>query len=203
MVVMVTGFEPFGEDAVNPTQEIVNRLPERIGDARIEKLVLPVEFFRAPDEAEAFAWRVRPDAVLCLGLAGGRDAVTPERTAVNVMDARIPDNAGFKPSDEAVCQNGPAAYFTTLPVREMIRRMTEEGIPAKLSESAGTYVCNCLMYRMLRSCAEQGRKVPCGFVHVPYLDTMGKEGSFSLGIDVMVRAVSLCVEAVCEEMQSV
>ena len=194
MVILLTGFEPFGEDAVNPTEEIVKAFPEEICGAKIVKAVLPVEFARGPETAVSFARRVRPDAILCLGLAGGREAITPERTAVNVMDARIPDGCGFQPADEKICLEGENAYFSTLPFREMIRRLSEEGIPARLSESAGTYVCNCLMYRMLRFVGEEMPGVPCGFVHVPYSEEMGKEGKPSLPLAEMIRGIELCVE---------
>ncbi|MBQ4473224.1 MAG: pyroglutamyl-peptidase I [Lachnospiraceae bacterium] len=193
MVVLVTGFEPFGGDAVNPTQEIVHALPAREGQAEIVKLVLPVEFVRGPEEAVSEIRRIRPDAVICLGLAGGREAVTPERTAVNVMDARIPDAAGYRPKDQAIRPGEREAYFTALPYRAMIEAVKAEGVPAKLSESAGTYVCNCLMYEVLRLRAQEGLKIPCGFVHVPYLDTMGKDGQPSLSLDEMVRAVLACI----------
>lgn len=165
MKLLITGFEPFGGEERNASWDAVALLPERIGPWELDKLCLPVvygEAFRvlAPHLAEK-----RPDAVICVGQAGGRTAITPERVAVNLRDARIPDNAGNQPRDEAVEPQGPAAYFSTLPVRQMTEVIRSAGIPAALSLSAGAFVCNDLFYLLMHSLAGSG--VPGGFIHVP------------------------------------
>ena len=135
---LITGFMPFGSEDRNPSWEAVSALPERIGDWLLKKLLLPVEFSRAADLAEKAAEDCHADAILSVGLAAGRTAVTPEYVGVNVRDASIPDNAGVQPEGEPVDPDGPAAYFSTLPVREMTKAIQGAGVPAKLSYTAGT-----------------------------------------------------------------
>ena len=162
---LVTAFEPFGGEAVNASLLALRALPEAVGDWRILKKVLPVVFGRAAEEAIAAAADLRPDAVLCLGQAAGRKAVTPELVAVNLQFARISDNAGNAPEDEPVIPGGRAAYFATLPARKLARAMVDAGFPAALSCSAGLYVCNDLMYRLLAHF--DGTGVGMDFIHVP------------------------------------
>lgn len=163
---LVTGFEPFGNEDRNPSLEAVKALPDRIGVWSLRKLFLPVEFGRAAVLAFKAAGECHADAVLCIGLAAGRTAVTPEYIGVNVRDASIPDNAGCRPQGEPVDPNGPAAYFSTLPVREMTAAIAAAGVPAKLSYTAGTYVCNDLLYSLLRSFS--GTETHVAFIHVPH-----------------------------------
>ena len=162
---LLTGFMPFGGEERNPSWEALKALPERIGDWRLIKLLLPVEFSRAAALAIGTAEECRADAVLSVGLAAGRAAVTPEAIGVNVRDASIPDNAGQKPEGEPIDPNGPAAYFSTLPVREITAAIANAGIPAKLSYTAGTYVCNDLLYSILHRFS--GTAVRAAFVHIP------------------------------------
>ena len=190
MPILVTAFEPFGGDALNASQEILNALPATIGGVRLEKRLLPVTFFAASIIAVEAAAALRPDAIVCLGQAGGRDAVTPERVAVNHMDAKIPDNDGFQPVDQPVIPNAPAAYFSTLPVKAMVDHMQGVGVPARLSDSAGTYVCNALMFAMLH----RMREIPCGFIHVPYLTEQGKGETIpSLPKETVLRGITACL----------
>ena len=190
MPILVTAFEPFGGDALNASQEILNALPATHGGVRLEKRLLPVTFFAASVIAVEAAAALRPDAIVCLGQAGGRDAVTPERVAVNHMDAKIPDNDGFQPVDQPVIPNAPAAYFSTLPVKAMVDHMQGVGVPARLSDSAGTYVCNALMFAMLH----RMREIPCGFIHVPYLTEQGKgEEAPSLPKETVLRGITACL----------
>jgi pyroglutamyl-peptidase len=167
---LVTGFEPFGSERVNPSWEAVKALPERIGDRKLHKLLLPVEFGQAARLAIGTAKECGADAILCVGLAAGRDAVTPEAIGVNVRDASIPDNAGYRPEGEPIDPNGPAAYFSTLPVRKMTEAINGAGIPARLSYTAGTYVCNDLLYSLLHCFS--GSDVPVAFVHIPLERTL-------------------------------
>ena len=168
MKILVTGFDPFGGEAVNPSWEAVRLLPERINGAQILKRLLPTEFVRSASVLEAALDDIRPDAVLCVGQAGGRSAITPERVAINLMDARIPDNAGFQPIDEPVFPGGKSAYFSTLPVKDMVRAINAAELPSALSCTAGTYVCNSTMYTLLRLADEKYPSMCGGFVHVPY-----------------------------------
>lgn len=162
MTVLVTAFEPFGGSEENASLAALSLLPERTDGLLLEKRVLPTAFGESWETLSRAAEEVRPDAVLCLGEAGGRREVTVERVAVNLMDARIPDNAGARPRDKSIDPYGPAAYFSTMPTREMA-----EAADAALSYTAGTFVCNCIFYLSLRRF-----DVPCGFIHVPTLETM-------------------------------
>ena len=191
MPILVTAFTPFGGDALNASQEILNALPATLGGVRLEKCLLPVSFRAAPRLALEAAERLRPEAIVCLGQAGGRDAVTPERVAVNLMDAKIPDNDGFQPVDEPVIPNAPAAYFSALPVKTMVEAMQRIGVPARLSNTAGTYVCNALMFAMLH----QTKDIPRGFIHVPYLTEQGRGKTVpSLPMETVLRGVTACLQ---------
>ena len=167
MTILVTAFDPFGGEETNASLEVLKALPERIGGAELVKRVLPTVFGLSAQLAREAAEELRPDAVVCLGQAGGRKAVTPERVAVNLMDAAGPDNAGNLPVDEPVVPGGPATYFSTLPVKAMTAAVRETGVPAAVSCTAGTFVCNSLMYAMLHYAAEKCPDLPCGFIHVP------------------------------------
>ena len=169
MKILVTGFEPFGGETVNPAWEAVRALPNEIGGAQIVRLRLPVTFDGCLPPLIDMIKREQPDAVLCIGQAGGRAAITPERVAINLDDARIPDNDGFQPVDAPVVPGGPAAYFSTLPIRAMAEAMRAAGADAQISNTAGTYVCNSLMYAVLHGMHTRRPGLPCGFIHLPYL----------------------------------
>ena len=139
---LITGFDPFGGESVNPSWEAVRRLPDEIGPWRLTKLQIPTVFGQAAQTVLETAEKVAPDAIVCVGQAGGRNAVTPEVVAINLREARIPDNAGHQPENLPVVEGGPAAYFATVPVREMVGVMQAAGYPAALSYSAGAFVCN-------------------------------------------------------------
>ena len=191
MAILITAFAPFGGDALNASQEVLTALPDVLGGVRLDKRLLPVSFRSAPRLAAEAAERLRPEAIVCLGQAAGRDAVTPERVAVNLMDAAAPDNDGFQPVDEPVIPSGPAAYFSTLPVKAMVEAMRRLDVPARLSNTAGTYVCNALMYAMLH----RVKDVPCGFIHVPYLTEQGKGSTApSLPRELVLRGITACLQ---------
>lgn len=164
MKILVTAFDAFGGESINPTERALQQLPDRIGDAELVKLVIPTKFGESLRRVIEAAEGSAVDAIVCLGQAGGRAHITPERVAINVMDAGIPDNAGYQPVDVPVVEGGPAAYFSTLPVKEMVAAM--EDIPARLSNTAGTFVCNQLLYGLLHRFADTG--ISAGFVHVPF-----------------------------------
>lgn len=173
MTILVTGFEPFGGETVNASWEAVRLLPRRIGGWEVEKLLVPVVFGLAGESVIEAAERLMPEAVLCVGEARGRKAVTPERVAVNLRDARIPDNAGRQPCDERIVSGGPAAYFSTLPVKRIVQSIQAKGIPAEQSLSAGSFVCNDLFYTLCHRL--DGTGIPAGFIHVPGPETMPAE----------------------------
>ncbi|PAW68536.1 MAG: pyroglutamyl-peptidase I [Opitutia bacterium Tous-C1TDCM] len=175
--VLLTGFEPFGGDATNPSQDIVRALDGRtIAGHRVAGRVLPCVFGKSVRELRRWLRRERPLLVICLGVAAGRGAITPERVAINLDDARMPDNAGEQPVDRPIARGGPAAYFSTLPVKGIVAALARRGLPAAVSHTAGTFVCNHVFYSLMRTLARRrGRAgaVRGGFIHVPAADTAG------------------------------
>lgn len=168
---LITGFDPFDGGRINPSWEAVRALPDTIGEYVLCKLDIPTEFSRSAERVLETASAFQPDAILCVGLAGGRDAVTPERIAVNIRDARIPDNRGVQPHGERVIEDAPAAYFATVPVERMASAIRDAHIPASVSNTAGTYVCNDVFFTLLHRFAHTSVRV--GFIHVPYLPEQG------------------------------
>ena len=169
---LITGFDPFGGESINPSWEAVKLLPDEIGEYTLYKLQIPTVFGVAAEKLLEKAEGIQPDVIISVGQAGGRAAVTPERVGINVRDARIADNAGTIPADEAIISGGPDGYFSTLPVKAMIAAITEAGLPAAISNTAGTFVCNDVLYTMLHHYRDT--HVRCGFIHVPYLPQQGE-----------------------------
>lgn len=174
MKILLTAFDPFGGETVNPAQQAVAEVADTIGNAEIVKIVVPTVFGKAPQVVAEAIRAEKPDAVLCIGQAGGRPDLTVERIGINVDDARIADNAGNTPCDAPIVPDGPAAYFATLPIKAMVAAIREAGIPASVSNSAGTFVCNHLLYSVLHLTAGTG--VKAGFMHVPFLPSQVKDG---------------------------
>lgn len=169
MKVLVTGFDPFGGERVNPAYEAVKALPDTLDGAQIYKRELPTAFDRSAAALEGYLCELQPDIVLCVGQAGGTPAVRVERVAINLADARFPDNDGAQPLDEPLRADGDAAYFSTLPVRAMVQAVRAAGLPCSVSYTAGTYVCNAALYNALYLAAKRFPGLRAGFVHVPYL----------------------------------
>ena len=168
--VLLTGFGPFGSAKVNPSWLAVKRLHGRvIRGRRIVARRLPVVFARSLPALQRQLKKVKPVLVICVGLADGRAEITPERVAVNLDDARMADNAGRKPADQLILPGGPAAYWSTLPVKVIVRALRRRGIPARVSASAGAYVCNHVFYGLMHELARSGNRVRGGFIHVPPL----------------------------------
>lgn len=188
--ILVTGFDPFGGADINPAWEAVKALPERIGDFTLYKLEIPTVFGMAAERVLEAAREIQPDVILCVGQAGGRSAVTPERIAVNIRDGKIADNADNQPVGEYVVPDGPAAYFATLPVKAMAEAICAAGLPGQVSNSAGAFVCNDTLYLLLHHYAGTGVRV--GFLHVPWLP---RQGAPSLPLEDTVRAVTAAIEA--------
>ena len=171
MKILVTAFDPFGGESLNPAQLAVEKLPDVIGGHTIVKMIVPTVFGVSGDLVTAKMDEIRPDAVVCIGQAGTRSAVTPERIGINLRHARIADNAGFMPIEETIVANAPAAYFATVPVRHMVSAIEAAGLPAAASCTAGTFVCNETLYLLLHHYADTDVQV--GFIHVPWLPEQG------------------------------
>ena len=204
MKILLAYFGPFGGESVNPAMEAALLLPDTVHGAEIIGLQVPVVFDKCVDTVMAAVNELRPDAVLCIGQAGGRAAITPERVAVNIDDASIPDNAGAQPIDTAIDPEGPAAYFSTLPVKDMVLAVKAAGIPASVSNTAGTFVCNHLMYGLLRRISLSGSDIPAGFMHVPYLDSQVSErpGVPSLSKEAAAAGIEAALGAIASWLSS-
>lgn len=187
---LITGFDPFGGESVNPSWEAVKLLPDQIGGYEIHKLQIPTVFGLAPRTVLEKAAEIQPDVIISVGQAGTRAAVTPERIGINVRDARIADNAGISPKDESIVPGGPDGLFSTLPVKAMIAAIQAAGLPGAVSNTAGTFVCNDVLYSLLHHYA--GTHVRCGFIHVPWLP---QQGTPSLPLEDTVKALEAAVSA--------
>lgn len=199
---LLTGFEPFGGEALNPSQALLHALEgERIGGLQIVTAVLPCVFAQAPGALQRAIERHAPVLVLATGQAGGRSELCFERVAINLVDARIPDNAGEQPVDEPVQPGGPAAYFSTLPLKAMVAAARAAGVPAAVSHTAGTFVCNQVFYALQHLLAM--RSLPAGFVHVPWLpeQAASRAGQPSMALDTMVRGLRAALAAAVEVLQ--
>ena len=188
---LITGFEPFGGESINPSWEAVLRLPDEIGDYALTKLCIPVVFGKATQKVVEMAKEVCPDAIVCIGQAGGRYGVTPEMVGINLRHATIPDNEYNQPMDEPIVENGANAFFSTLPVRKIATAIKEQGIPSQVSYSAGAYVCNDLLYSLLSYF--QNTEMAVGFIHVPYCNEQNKNPS--LPLEDIVKALTVAIES--------
>ena len=188
---LITGFEPFGGETVNPSWEAVRLLPETLGDYKLTKLQIPTVFGRAAGTVLETARTLHPDVILCIGQAGGRSSVTPEVVGINLREARIPDNAGNQPENVPVVPGAPAAYFSTVPVRAMVGAIRDAGLPAALSYSAGAFVCNDVLFSLLH--AFDGTQTKVGFIHVPFLPEQAKENAPSAPLADIVAALTAAI----------
>lgn len=197
MKLLVTAFDPFGGEKINPALEAAKLLPDQIMGWEIVRLEVPTVFSASVPAVTAAIRSERPNAVLMLGQAGGRSAVTPERVAINVDSARIADNAGDMPFESPIKADGPAAYFSTLPIVKMTEAIRAAGVPAEISNSAGTFVCNHLMYGVLDFIDSEALMVFAGFMHVPFIpeQTRGVDVP-SLPLESIVTGVKAAIEAI-------
>ena len=192
--VLITGFEPFGESRLNPSALLVERLvKEGIPGVDLHSIVLPVEFDRSTQMLLKKIKECRPDFVISFGQAEGRNGITPEKVAINFDDARIPDNSGVQRKNKKIDENGPDAYFSTLPVEKMVEAIKSEGIVSTLSLSAGAFVCNHLFYEVQR--ALQGSAIKSGFIHLPLISEQSDEfpGQPTLDLSLMVRGAKAAI----------
>ena len=200
MKILVTGFDPFGGEKINPALEAVKSLPSEIHGAEIHWVEIPTVFYKAAEVLETTIASYQPDAVLCIGQAGGRTSLTPERVAINQDDARIPDNQGNQPIDTPIRLDGQAAYFSTLPIKAMVQAIKEEGLPATVSNTAGTFVCNHLMYQALYLADKKFPHMRAGFMHIPYMteQVINKPNTASMSLPDIVRGIEAAIGAIVD-----
>ncbi len=201
MKILVTGFDPFGGEKVNPAYEAVKLIPDKIAGSEIIKLEIPTVFTRSALVVEEAIKEHNPDVVLSIGQAGGRSSITVERVAINLAEARIPDNDGEQPIDQQIKKDGENAYFATIPVKAMVKKIREKGIPAHVSYTAGTYVCNSIMYNVLYMADKKYPNIRAGFIHVPYAPEQvvdKPEGTPSMPVETIAKAIEYAIEAIVE-----
>lgn len=197
MKILVTGFDPFGGEPTNPAIESVKRIDDNIEGAEIIKIEIPTVFHKAADVVEEKIKEVKPDVVLSIGQAGGRYGITVERVAINQDDARIEDNEGNQPIDVVIREDGAPAYFSTLPIKAMVEEIKKENLPASVSNTAGTFVCNHIMYQDLYL-AEKYGDIKAGFIHVPFLteQVVDKKDTASMSLEDIVRGLNAAIRAI-------
>ncbi|GEK91296.1 pyroglutamyl-peptidase I [Alkalibacterium kapii] len=200
MKILISGFDPFGGEKINPAYEAVKLLPDSIKGAEIVKLEIPTVFHKAAEVLEEKVKEVDPDVILCIGQAGGRYGVTPERVAINVDDARIPDNEQKQPIDVKIKEDGPSAYFSTLPIKSMVEKMKEAKVPSSVSNSAGTFVCNHIMYQILYMIDKKYPQKTGGFIHCPFIpeQVIDKPNQPSMNLSDIARGLEAGIEAIVE-----
>lgn len=202
MKILLTGFDPFGGDKVNPAYEAVKLLPKNIAGADIVTLEIPTVYRKSSEAVEKGIRQYQPDAVICIGQAGGRSGITVEKVAVNIADFRIADNEGNQPLDQAILEGGENAHFATVPVKAMVENIKKHGIPARISYTAGTFVCNDVMYELLCMISKKYPKIEGGFIHVPFAPEQVLErpdGTASMPVETAAKALEYAVEAVVRE----
>jgi pyroglutamyl-peptidase len=195
--VLVTAFDPYGGQSINAAAEAVRLLPERVADADLVKVEIPTVFSKSLDVLYAAMDREQPEIILGVGQAGRRTGISVERVAINVDDARIEDNEGNQPEDEPILKDGPVAYFSGLPIKEIVSEITAHGLPASVSNTAGTFVCNHLMYGLLHRIETRNLQMQGGFVHVPYThgQALDKVGTASMAVGDIAKGLELAIQA--------
>ncbi len=204
MKILITGFDPFGGEAVNPAYEAVKLLPDQIAGAEIIKMEIPTVFSKSYRAVESGIQKYNPDVVINVGQAGGRAHVTIEQVGINLADARIPDNAGEQPLNEPLQSDGDTAYFATIPIRAMVKNVQEHGLPCSISYTAGTYVCNCVMYNVLYLTQKKYPNIKAGFIHVPYSieQLIGKPATTpGMSLTDIAKSLEYAIEAIALEKE--
>lgn len=200
MKILVTGFDPFGSDKINPAIEAVKKLPDTIKGAKIIKLEIPTVFNKSAQVVHQAIVKEQPDYILNVGQAGGRSALTPERVAININDGRIPDNDGYQPLDEPIQPDGDTAYFTQLPIKAMAKAIRAAGLPAIVSNTAGTYVCNHIFYQVQYMRTKEFPKLKAGFIHIPFLpeQVITRPNQPSMALADIVKGLTAAIGAIVE-----
>lgn len=198
MKILVTGFDPFGGEPVNPAIESVKRLPDTIAGAQIIKLEIPTVVYKSLDKIDKAIQENDPDIILSVGQAGGRPDITVERVGINVDDCRIPDNEGNQPVDEPIYADGPDAYFSLLPIKAMVEAIKAAGIPASVSDTAGTFICNHVLYGVRYLCEHKYPGKKSGFMHIPFMTSqaVGKKNTPCMSLDDIVKGLTAAIEAI-------
>ena len=201
MRILMTGFDPFGGEEINPSWEAVKRA--QCEGAELIRAEIPTSYTRGPARLRALCAEHSPDAILCVGQAGGRRGVSVERVAINCMDASLPDNDGLALTDAPIAPGGESAYFATLPIRRMAEALRAQGLTAYISNTAGTFVCNRVMYEALRLAREEGYEgMRAGFVHLPYLPAQAEgkpQDTPVMPLEDMVLALNVILSVIKEE----
>lgn len=197
MKVLITGFDAFGGEPVNPAEEAVKMISNKIAGAEVIKVIIPTVQNKSVKAIENAIEQHKPDIVISVGQAGGRFDITPERVAINLDDYRIKDNEGNQPIDAVIQPDGQPAYFSNLPVKAMVKHMSEHGIPATLSNTAGTFVCNHVMYGILYMIDKKYPNIKGGFIHIPYMTSqvMDKKNTPFMSLNDIVKGLELAIEA--------
>jgi len=198
--ILITGFAPFNQETINPSFEAIKNLPDKMGDHIIKKMELPTEFFNSGKLLIEELNKFNPDIILMFGQAGGRNTISIERIAINIDDSLIPDNTGYQPIDQLINSNGPTGYLSTLPIRNIYNRLNEAGFPVSISNSAGTYVCNHLMYKVLDYISNHKDHQIAGFIHVPYIHEQVKDkpNMFSMDLTENTQAIKVIITLLTE-----
>ncbi|MDO4662456.1 MAG: pyroglutamyl-peptidase I [Tissierellia bacterium] len=200
MKILISGFDPFGKDKINPSIEAVKMLPDTIKGADIIKIEIPTVVGKSIDKLKEKIEEVRPDAVITVGQAAGRSDITIERVAINVDDAIIPDNEGNQPVDEKIIEDGPDAYFLTLPIKAIVENIKSVNIPASVSNTAGTFICNHVAYGMAHLKETKYPNMITGFIHVPYIpeQVLERFDKPSMSLDMIEKALEKAIETVVD-----
>ncbi|MBU5485100.1 pyroglutamyl-peptidase I [Clostridium sp. MSJ-11] len=200
MKVLITGFDPFGGEKINPSFEAVKKIDDKVSDAEVIKAEIPTVFKKSIEEVERLIINHEPDIVICVGQAGGRFDISVERVAINIDDARIEDNEGNQPVDKKVFEDGENAYFSNLPIKAMVSEMRSNSIPASLSNTAGTFVCNHIMYGLLYLINKKHPNIKGGFIHVPYIaeQVITKPNTPFMDLDKIAEGLTFAVKAAVE-----
>ena len=200
MKILVSGFDPFGGETINPSIEAVKRLPDSINGVEIIKLEIPTVIGKSIDVLTQAVEKHLPDVVLSVGQAGGRSDITLERIAINIDDCRIKDNEGNQPIDEPIVRDGPDAYFLTLPIKSIVSNLQSQGIPASVSNSAGTFICNHVAYGMAHLAKTKYPNMKTGFIHIPFIpeQVLNKSNMPSLSLDRIIKALEMVIQTISE-----
>ncbi|AIY43922.1 Pyrrolidone-carboxylate peptidase [Collimonas arenae] len=204
--ILLTGFEPFEQEPLNPSWEAVRALEGwQCQGAQVVARQLPCVFGKALEVLDQMLTEFKPALVICVGQAGGRSQLSLERVAINVDDARIADNAGRQPIDQPIYNDGPAAYFSTLPIKSMVKAMRAAGIPAEVSQTAGTFVCNHVFYGLLHQLTQHTPAIRGGFIHIPYIPSQAARhpGQPSLALDTVIEGLRTAIQSAMTLQQDV
>ncbi len=199
MKFLITGFDPFDKETVNPAFEAVKKLPNKIKDSEIIKIEIPTSFKRSEQAILEAIEKYSPDVILSVGQAGGRNEITLEKVAINLLEARIKDNDGYQPSDLPIKEDGETAYFTNLNIKGIVSHLKENKIPTTISYTAGTFVCNTVMYNNLYLVDKKYPNIKTGFVHVPYLPeqaVLKNPMPSSMSLEMITKSLELIIEAI-------